>query len=285
MDSARYSRQILAFGEEGQQKIAVSKVGIVGLGGMGAQVAQSLAYLGVASFVLVDDDHVDHSNLNRLVGAYPEDAQERQPKVHVAQRHINKINPDAKCIAIDRNLRTKVALSALMEDCPVIFGCVDHDGPRLVLMELAAAYDKILIDSAVELFPKDGLLSDQDGGRVVVCRPGEYCLDCARQIDTEHAKMELDSPEVCELRRKHGYGLADVGPSPAVITINAIVANLAVNEFIAQVTGFRDPVIHQTYYFMRGATKRRVDGRRKDCYTCGCVAGSGDHINIMRYCL
>ena len=63
----RFSRQILAFGEKGQSAIAHTKVGIVGLGGVGSFVAQMLAYLGVNEFLLVDDDIIEESNLNRLI--------------------------------------------------------------------------------------------------------------------------------------------------------------------------------------------------------------------------
>src|SRR5438552_13194346 len=63
---ARFSRQQLVFGDTGQRAISGKKVGIVGLGGLGTQITQALAHLGVGSFVLVDDDKVEASNLNRL---------------------------------------------------------------------------------------------------------------------------------------------------------------------------------------------------------------------------
>jgi len=59
MSDGRFSRQILAFGEEGQRKLATAKIGIVGLGGMGSHIAQALAYLGAEDFLTVDDDIVD----------------------------------------------------------------------------------------------------------------------------------------------------------------------------------------------------------------------------------
>src|SRR5713226_7372002 len=150
MGTDRYAWQILAFGEEGQQKIETAHVGIVGLGGIGSHLAQGLAYLGVGSFVLVDDDHVDVTNLNRLIGATPPDAESETLKVDVTERLIRQINPRATVCKVPRNLRSRDAIQALL-CCPVIFGCVDHDGPRLVLMELAAAYKLILIDSATEI--------------------------------------------------------------------------------------------------------------------------------------
>src|SRR5262249_27165479 len=152
--SERYSRQILAFGAEGQKQIEATHVGIVGLGGLGSQVAIASAYLGVGSFVLVDDDHADESNLNRMVTAFPADAEGQSLKVALAERQIKLINPKAKVDAIPKNLRTREAMEALIR-CPTIFGCVDGDGAQLVLTELAAAYGATLIDSATEIIPEN----------------------------------------------------------------------------------------------------------------------------------
>src|SRR5581483_5506482 len=71
--SARFDRNIRAFGELGQNILRGLKVGIVGLGGIGSIVAQQLSYLGVRNFVVLDMDTIDESNLNRLVSATRKD--------------------------------------------------------------------------------------------------------------------------------------------------------------------------------------------------------------------
>jgi molybdopterin/thiamine biosynthesis adenylyltransferase len=50
MAEDRFSRQVLAFGEAGQRNLALAHVGVVGVGGLGSQVTQALAYLGVGRF-------------------------------------------------------------------------------------------------------------------------------------------------------------------------------------------------------------------------------------------
>ena len=67
---ARSDRQVRAFGPEGHKRIASSRVAIVGLGGIGSIVAQQLAHLGVQDVVLIDDDPIEDTNLNRLVGGH-----------------------------------------------------------------------------------------------------------------------------------------------------------------------------------------------------------------------
>ncbi len=281
MQTSRYARQILAFGEEGQRKIEVARVGLVGLGGMGSQVVQALGYLGVGSFVLIDDDYVDITNLNRLIGALPADADAKTPKVAVAARQIGQINSKAAVRTIQKNLRTQEALEGLL-DCPVIFGCVDHDGPRLILMELAAAFEAIHIDSAVEIIPQDGRIAEF-GGRVVLARPGEFCLGCAQQIDMERAKWELESAVARETRRAHGYGLGEEAPALAVVSLNGVIANLAVTEFLVMMTGIREPNRHLTYHALRGNVNIRTDKHRDDCFTCCYLVGTRERANIFRY--
>ena len=61
------------FGEEGQNKIEAQKVAVVGAGGLGSQICQALAYTGVRSIGVIDDDRLDETNMNRVAGAFPPD--------------------------------------------------------------------------------------------------------------------------------------------------------------------------------------------------------------------
>lgn len=269
------------FGEEGQKKIEAQKVGVVGAGGLGSQVCQALAYTGVRSIGVIDDDRLDETNMNRAAGAFPSDV--GRLKVEVAKEHIFKINPEAEVLAIPRNLRTRDAMEFLL-GCTHIFGCVDHDGPRLVLTELTSAYGITLIDVATEIFPEAEGQPFDFGGRVVVARPGDYCLFCADQLDRELAKEELETPEVRTVRRQHGYGLGSEMPAPSVFALNGILANSAVMEFIVMTTGIREPARRLTYKGMRGVMTSSDDKRKPDCYTCA-SCGQREKANIWRYLL
>lgn len=279
MTSERWARQVLAFGEEGQRKIAAAHAGVVGLGGIGAQIVQALGYLGVVRYTLVDDDRVETTNLNRLIGATPDNAAARAFKVDVASRLLRTINPASEVASLPRNLRTGEALEAL-KACNVIFGCVDRDGPRLVLTELAAAYRLTLIDSATEISkPEEN--PDGFGGRVVVARPADFCLLCANQLDADRAKWELASSEERAFRAAHGYGLGPDDPAPSVVSLNGVIANLAVTEFTMLATGLREPNRMVTYKGMRGIVTRTGDERKPDCYICGYLVGLGDKAGVV----
>jgi len=281
-DSKRYCRQVIAFGREGQSKIEKTCVGIVGLGGIGSVVAQMLAYIGVQRYVLVDDDLVEMSNLNRLVGAVIEDAEKQVPKVAVTSRLIKSILPNPTIETCQSNLRSPEVLLTLSKEPNYLFGCVDNDGARLILTELAAAYELPLIDCGTGIIMKNDHVSDF-GGHVVVATPGDFCLLCANEINLNIAKAELESPEEKRDRVAHGYGLCENEPAPSVISLNSLVASLAVTEFMMLATGMRPPLRKLTYHGLRGIVTHSKDESRSDCYICKSVAGKRDTANIHRY--
>lgn len=278
----KFSRQILAFGKEGQGRIAGTKVGIVGLGGMGSCVAQMLSYLGTEEFILVDDDRVEASNLNRLIGATKEDVANKTAKVEVGQRVIKTVNPGAK-IQMLGNLRSEEAIETLSVFPDVIFGCVDNDSARMILTDLSAAYKKTLIDGATEI-ETEGDKVTNFGGRVVVARPGDFCLWCAHQIDAEIARQELESDKEKAFRHNHGYGLGPRVPAPAVISLNTTIAGLAVTEFIMLLTGVREPERMLTYKGMRrGIVAASNDVKKSDCLVCNFLVGKKEKADLKRY--
>lgn len=63
----QFSRTQLLLGGEGMEKIHQSKVAVFGIGGVGGFAVEALARCGVGSFVLVDDDKVCLTNLNRQI--------------------------------------------------------------------------------------------------------------------------------------------------------------------------------------------------------------------------
>ena len=68
--------------------LTASRVGIVGLGGGGSHIAQQLAHVGIGNFVLIDFDHIEDSNLNRLVGATARDVKNGKAKVEILSKLI-----------------------------------------------------------------------------------------------------------------------------------------------------------------------------------------------------
>ncbi len=90
----RFSRTELLIGKESLEKLNKSKVALFGIGGVGSYVVEGLARAGVQSFILVDKDEVDITNINRQIIATTKTV--GRPKVEVAKERILEINPEAK---------------------------------------------------------------------------------------------------------------------------------------------------------------------------------------------
>lgn len=89
----QFSRTELLIGEEGIKKLHNSKVAIFGIGGVGSFVVEGLVRAGVENFILVDDDKICLTNLNRQIIATRKTV--GKLKVEVAKQRILEINPKA----------------------------------------------------------------------------------------------------------------------------------------------------------------------------------------------
>jgi molybdopterin/thiamine biosynthesis adenylyltransferase len=275
----RYDRNIRLFGEDGQRKLRAASVVIAGVGGLGSPLVQHLALLGVGRVTLIDDEELDETNRNRFVGARHGDQVPGSPKVALAGRLVQEINPDVGAVELQMSLVSEEALEAV-KGADWVFGCFDDDGPRYILNELCAAYGKPYIDSASGV-PEAGAY----GGRVCVAVDGDGCLACLNQLDERDVRLYLATEEE-RAREAANYGipfdaLGQTGPS--VSPVNGVIASLAATEFMVVVTGMRRPVRLQEY---RGQISKVVvnnDRPRADCYYCKGIRGTGATADAQRY--
>ena len=90
----QFSRTELLIGKDGIEKLQNSKVAIFGIGGVGSYVVEALARAGIGSFILVDNDEICETNINRQIIATTKTI--GRLKVDVAKERILDINPNAK---------------------------------------------------------------------------------------------------------------------------------------------------------------------------------------------
>jgi molybdopterin/thiamine biosynthesis adenylyltransferase len=282
MNSIRFDRQEAFFGKEGQEKLAASRVAVVGVGGLGTHVVQQLALLGVGALLLVDGQDLDETNRNRYIGARHDDPIPGTPKVDIGERIAHDLDP---AIVIDKVYNTLISDEAFdaIQRTDYVFGCIDKEGVRLVLNEFCAAYSKPYFDLATEILPGN---PSNFGGRVCIAWDGHGCLNCYEELDGQEAREDLEGPTK---QRGDLYGIDRISlevAGPSVVTINGVVASLALTEFMAGVTGLRPPKGLMTYRGDLGkVTLPFPDGElpTKDCHYCQLVRGKGDAADVRRY--
>ncbi len=89
----QFSREELLIGKEAQEKLKKAKVAIFGIGGVGSFVVEGLVRAGIGKFILVDNDKISLTNLNRQIHATMDTIDKF--KVDVMKERILSINPDA----------------------------------------------------------------------------------------------------------------------------------------------------------------------------------------------
>lgn len=96
----QFSRNELAIGTEGLEKLKNTTVAILGVGGVGSFAAEACARSGVGRIILVDKDNVDITNVNRQLVAYLSTV--GKSKSAVMKERIADINPE--CEVIDMHM-------------------------------------------------------------------------------------------------------------------------------------------------------------------------------------
>lgn len=256
-----FDRQVRAFGQDGQVQLQRLRIGVVGLGGTGSVIAQQLAHLGVAEFLLIDPDVLETTNLNRVVGARPSDV--GQAKVDIAARMLRSINPVASVQARQGDvIRAGVALE--LQNVDVIFGCTDSHGSRAVLQQLAYQYLLPYFDVGTVIAARDGTIT-HISGQARLLAPGLACHTCAGLLDPEQVRRDMMTAFE---RQQDPYIVGATTPAPAVISINSTVASLAITMLLSVVTGLPGDARHLLYDGIKSSVRVLRAVPEASCFIC-----------------
>ena len=128
----RYSRQIVLknVGLTGQKKISLSKVFIVGAGGLGSPIADLLCRAGIGEIGIIDYDKVSLSNLNRQTLYNSTDI--NKYKVQVLKQKLKKVNPLVKVNIFKKKIDEK-NINHLISKYQVIVDASDNFETKFLL--------------------------------------------------------------------------------------------------------------------------------------------------------
>lgn len=136
-EETRTDRLERLLGSEGVERLAKSRIMVIGIGGVGSNCVEALARGGIGSFVVVDADYVQESNINRQAIAF--ESTIGKPKVKVMREMIAQINPHAQVTALrERILPDDVG--GLFAGHPVDY-CIDAQDTVTAKLAIAAYCD------------------------------------------------------------------------------------------------------------------------------------------------
>jgi molybdopterin/thiamine biosynthesis adenylyltransferase len=134
----RYSRQVLfpGIGREGQQRLAIARVILVGCGAIGSALASLLARAGVGTIRIIDRDYVEPSNLQRQSLFDEADAAQSLPKAIAAARKIAAFNSEIVIEPVVADL-VPANVESLLDGMQLVLDGTDNFETRYLINDFA----------------------------------------------------------------------------------------------------------------------------------------------------
>ena len=136
MNNERYRRQIIIpeFGKHGQELISKKHVVIIGGGGLGSNISEILARLGVGRIDIVDDDSVELTNLHRTSIFNEEDV--GRFKCQILEEKLQKINSEITIQGIQQRV-TKENILSFVKNVDIILDGTDNMQTRFLINDIS----------------------------------------------------------------------------------------------------------------------------------------------------
>lgn len=184
-------RTVAAWGDDAQKDLTRFRIGIIGAGSVGSMIGEALARTGFEDISLIDFDHVEEHNLDRLSYATTRDI--GRLKVETMAEHLSEratasewqAETTVSSVCHDKGFRAAL-------DCDLLFSCVDRPWGRYVLNLIAYAHLIPVFDGGISArMNRSGKLAGADW-KALTATPERQCLQCAGQYDPSLVQMERE---------------------------------------------------------------------------------------------
>ena len=275
----RTARLSAAFGDEAAARLRRSIVAVIGAGGTGSAAIEVLARAGVGKIIIVDPDHIDESNLERIHGSRPEDARRSETKSELARAHVMSIDPNCEVEAYIGAVPQREIVDAVVT-ADLTLGCTDQQHSRLALSDLATRYLVPCLDCGVALEGKEGKITAQVL-QIIRFLAVDPCALCRDLVIPNRLAQELMSPEersrrraaALEARERGADGNAYWRESPQLNTVGyltTMVGAMVAGYAVGWLTGRFDAPFRRLQLNLTGKLLDVVEPEETARQECSC---------------
>lgn len=270
------ARHAAAFGQPFVDKLKSLRVGVVGAGGTGSPTVLLLARAGIGELVIVDNDKLEESNLNRVRGAGLDDV--GRNKAQILKDFIAQLKLPTNVAAIESLIDQAPAALDALSSCDVIFGCTDDQIGREILNTALYVYVQPYIDVGLG----GQIAEDVEGhpflryhhGRVSTILPesGEclFCQDIIKDVWIRHQYALRQNPDLAAEEARERYLVGGGEQAPGVGPFTSAIADYGVATLFDLIKPFRKfPGELRNDYFTVDFVKMEFQSRsEKNDTTC-----------------
>ena len=150
-EQERYQKHLSLneIGYEGQISLKKSSVLCIGAGGLGSSVLLYLAAAGIGKIGIIDNDHVEKSNLQRQI--IHETNTIGKLKIDSARERIKKFNPNIELFTFAKVIDPNNALE-IIQEFDIICDCSDNFGTRYLINDACLILNKPIVFGSVQGF-------------------------------------------------------------------------------------------------------------------------------------
>ncbi|MDH3678051.1 MAG: HesA/MoeB/ThiF family protein, partial [Nitrosopumilus sp.] len=238
----RFSRQVMLeeIGYNGQLKLKNARVCVVGTGGLGNPITSRLAAMGVGTLRIVDRDVIELSNLHRQTMFDEDDV--GQVKVEVAEKKLQKLNPDCKIEALAVSVNDYTALE-VVEGCDVVVDALDSVNARYALNKACVKFNIPFVTGAAV---------GVSGQAFTILPKTSACYYCM------FPSLDEDSMPTCSIEGVH----------PSILSIiGGIEVTEAIKVILGKKPSLSEKILHVDIENLDFTTTRTF--RAEECPVCG----------------
>jgi tRNA A37 threonylcarbamoyladenosine dehydratase len=223
-----FSRTERLVGKEAMNQLYNSKVAVFGIGGVGSYVVEGLVRSGIGHLVLVDNDTVCLTNLNRQILATVDTI--GQPKVEVMKQRIRSINPNVKVEIYQTFFLPDTADQVTLDDCDYIVDAIDTVTGKIEIIQQAKAKGIPVISSlgtGNKLDPTK--LEVDDIYNTSICPLAKVMRKELKKREIDHLKVVYSKETPIKPKINEGTETKSSGrPAPGSISFVPSVAGLII---------------------------------------------------------